>query len=109
MRSAASNGEQRAWAPTSAWLRFVEESAMKTRRPSSRLAASLVLLLAAAPLQGCLTQKLWQDCDCEEVEEAALSTPARVALTPFAVAGDTALCAIVVAASIAPYACCCWR
>lgn len=79
---------------------------MKPTRSPSRIAATLVLALAAAPLQGCLTQKLWQDAECESCEDAAFSTPARVALTPIAVAGDAAYCALVFAAAVGPVAGC---
>ena len=82
---------------------------MPANPTTARLAASLALVLAAAPLQGCLTQSLWEESQTEADDDAALTTPARVALTPVALAGDAAICAVLAVAYVGPYAaaCCC--
>lgn len=78
---------------------------MNNRRSPSRLVLPLVALLSVSTLPSCLTQKVWEGHGCEGAEEE-MSTAARVAVTPVALAGDALVAAAMAVVLVGPYAFC---
>lgn len=81
---------------------------MQPHHPPSRPAILLAVLLSVACLPSCLTQRVWEGHGCEGSEDE-MSTAARVAITPVALAGDAIVCAAAAIVVVGPYAFSCCR